>query len=70
LQSARNEPCRVTLMAGMDVENTTIEAFYLASRLENPCKVHITETTEWLKSGVRLEYLQAFYEAVTNRQWR
>jgi DNA invertase Pin-like site-specific DNA recombinase len=70
LQSARNEPCRITLMAGMDVENTTIEAFYLASRLENPCKVHITETTEWLKSGVRLEYLQAFYEAVTNRQWR
>jgi DNA invertase Pin-like site-specific DNA recombinase len=69
LQAARDEPCRITLMAGMNPENTAIEAFYLRARLKNPSKIHITENSEWLKEGVRLEDLRSFYEVVMERQW-
>ena len=69
LQAARNERCRITLVAGMNPENTALEAFYLTTRLKNPCKVHITENSEWLQRGVRLENLRFFYELGMARQW-
>ena len=64
LQAARDERCRVTLVAGMDPENQALETFYLTTRLKNRCKVHITENSEWLEKGVRLEDLRSFYEVV------
>lgn len=69
LQAARDERCRITLMAGMNPENTSIEAFYLTTRLKNPSKIHITENSGWLKEGVRLDDLRSFYEVVMKRQW-
>jgi DNA invertase Pin-like site-specific DNA recombinase len=69
LQAARDERCRVTLMAGMNPENEALEAFYLTTRLKNRCKVHITENSAWLQGGVRLEDLRAFYEVGMARQW-
>ena len=60
LQAARNEPCRMTLMAGMNAANDALEAFYLTTRLKNPCKIHIAENSEWLKSGVHLVDLRCF----------
>jgi DNA invertase Pin-like site-specific DNA recombinase len=69
LQAARDERCRLTLMAGMNPENVALEAFYLTTRLKNRCKVHITENSEWLQRGVRLEDLRSFYEAGMTRQW-
>jgi hypothetical protein len=68
LQAARDERCRITLMAGMNPENTALETFYLTTRLKNPCKIHITENSEWLKSGVRLVDLRSFYEVVMTRE--
>jgi hypothetical protein len=70
LQAARDEPCRITLMAGMNPENAALETFYLTTRLKNRCKVHITESSEWLDNGVRLEDLRTFYEVVMGRQWK
>jgi DNA invertase Pin-like site-specific DNA recombinase len=69
LQAARDERCRMTLMAGLNPENTAIEAFYLTTRLKNLSKIHITENSEWLKEGVRLEHLRSFHEVVMERQW-
>jgi len=69
LQAARNEPCRITLMAGMNPANDALEAFYLTTRLKNPFKIHITENNEWLKSGVRLVDLRSFYEVLMAREW-
>src|SRR6266446_10502144 len=59
-QAARNERCRMTLMAGMNAANDALEAFYLTTRLKNPCKIHIAENSEWLKSGVHLVDLRCF----------
>jgi len=70
LQAARDERCRITLVAGMNPENAALEAFYLTTRLKNPCKVHIAENSEWLEKGVRLENLRSFYEVVMARQWK
>jgi hypothetical protein len=56
-------------MAGMKPENEVLEAFYLTTRLKNPCKVHITENSEWLQRGVRLETLRSFYEVGMAREW-
>ena len=69
LQAARDEHCRITLVAGMNPENTAIEALYLTTRLKNRSKIHITENSEWLQRGVRLEDLRSFYEAAL-RHWR
>ena len=69
-QAARDERCRITLVAGMNPENAALEAFYLTTRLKNPCKVHIAENSEWLEKGVRLEDLRSFYEVVMARQWK
>jgi hypothetical protein len=68
-QAARDERCRLTLVAGMNPENTAIEPFYLTTRLKNRSKIHITENNEWLKTGVRLEDLRYFCEAATARHW-
>jgi hypothetical protein len=54
----------------MNPENPALEAFYLTTRLKNPCKVHITENSEWLERGVRLEGLQTFYEIIMARHWQ
>jgi hypothetical protein len=69
LQAARDERCRLTLVAGMNPENTAIEACYLTTRLKNRSKIHITENSEWLKRGVRVEDLRYFWEAATSRHW-
>jgi hypothetical protein len=69
LQAARDERCRITLVAGMNPDNTAIEAFYLTTRLKNSCKIHITENSEWLERGVRLEELRYFHEVVMTRPW-
>jgi DNA invertase Pin-like site-specific DNA recombinase len=70
LQAARDDRCRITLVAGMNPENVALEAFYLTTRLKNPCKVHITEHSAWLERGARLEDLRSFYEVVMGRQWQ
>jgi DNA invertase Pin-like site-specific DNA recombinase len=70
LQAARDEHCRATLVAGMNPQNTAIEALYLTTRLKNPCKIHIAENSDWLGKGVRLEDLRSFYEVVMTRDWR
>jgi DNA invertase Pin-like site-specific DNA recombinase len=69
LQAAKDEHCRVTLMAGMNAENTSVEAFYVTGRLKNRSKLHITENDGWLKQGVRLNDLRSFYEVVMLRHW-
>jgi len=69
LQAARDERCPITLMAGMNPENSALEAFYLSTRLKNPCKVHIAENSDWLKKGVRLEDLRSFYAVVMAPPW-
>jgi hypothetical protein len=50
----------MTLIAGMNATNDALEAFYLTTRLKNRSKVHITESSEWLHNGVRLEDLRFF----------
>jgi DNA invertase Pin-like site-specific DNA recombinase len=70
LQAAKDEPCRVTLLAGMNPENSALEAFYVTGRLRNRCKLHITEENEWLKQGVRLKDLRSFYDVVMGRHWK
>jgi DNA invertase Pin-like site-specific DNA recombinase len=69
LQASRDERCRLTLVAGMNPDNTAVETFYLTTRLKNRCKVHITEDSVWLKKSVRLEELRSFYEVVMERSW-
>jgi DNA invertase Pin-like site-specific DNA recombinase len=69
LQAARDVGCRFALMAGMDRENTTIEAYYVAGRPKNHSKIHITEAHELLQNAPRLSSLQSFYEVVMSL-WR
>jgi DNA invertase Pin-like site-specific DNA recombinase len=69
LQAARDERCRITLMAGMNPENAALETFYVTTRLRNRCRVHVTEDSEWLYKGVHLKDLRSFYEVVMGRQW-
>jgi DNA invertase Pin-like site-specific DNA recombinase len=70
LQAARDERCRITLMAGMNPENAALETFYLTARLKNRCKVHIAESSEWLHNGVHLKDLRSFYEVAMGRRWK
>jgi hypothetical protein len=69
LQAARDERCRITLMAGMNSENTALESFYLTTRLRNRSKIHITADNEWLRGGVCLEDLRSFYAMAMARPW-
>ena len=70
LQAAKEERCRVTLVAGMNPENTAIESFYVAGRLRNPCKIHITEGHKWLQDALPLEDLRSFHKVVMSRHWK
>jgi hypothetical protein len=70
LQAAKGERCCITLMAGMNPENTALETFYVTGHMKNPSRLHITEDSEWLKEGVRLNDLRFFYDVVMSRQWR
>ena len=53
----------MTLIGGMNAANDAFEAFYLTTRLTNPCKIQITENSQWL-TGVHLVDLRSF--AVAN----
>ena len=67
LQAAKGERSRLTLMAGMNSQNTSFEEFYVADRLENRSKIHIAASCEWLRNGIHLEDLTCFCKAVKNR---
>ncbi|MFY9702515.1 MAG: recombinase family protein [Terriglobales bacterium] len=68
LQTVEGKRPRITLMAGMNAENTAIEALFVTGPLNNPSKRHITECHEWLQSGTRLNGLQSFCNVVMSRQ--
>ncbi len=70
LQAAKDERRRVTLMAGMNAENTALDAFFVTGRLKNRSKLHITECHEWLHKGTRLNDLRSFCNVVMSRQWK
>jgi DNA invertase Pin-like site-specific DNA recombinase len=67
LQFAKDQRCRFALIAGMNSENTALEAYYLTPGLKNSGKLYINESSELLEKGVRLQDLKCFYEAVTAR---
>jgi DNA invertase Pin-like site-specific DNA recombinase len=69
LQASVNEPCRVTLIAGMNAENTLLERFYVTGRLRNTAKTNISEDSGYLKHAIRLANLANFYDAVRSRRW-
>jgi hypothetical protein len=68
LQAAENEWRRITLVAGMNAENTAIETFFVTGRLTNRSKLHIAECNEWLQKGTRLHDLGSFHNVVLSQQ--
>jgi DNA invertase Pin-like site-specific DNA recombinase len=70
LQAARNEHCRVTLVAGLTSDNTSVEALFFTGRLNNIHKIHITENHESLKQGLRLPDLKHFITTIRSRNWK
>lgn len=68
LQASRKEPYRLTLVAGMNSENTAIETLYVTSRLTNWHRLHVTEAYDKFRQGVRLEDLRSFYDTVIERR--
>ena len=68
LQAAKGERRRITLLGGMNVENTGLEVFFVTGRVNNQSKVHITERHEWLQGGTRLTDLRSFLEVAM--AWR
>jgi DNA invertase Pin-like site-specific DNA recombinase len=70
LQATVDERRRVTLVAGMNSENTALESFFVTGQLKNKHKMHITEQSEWLRRGTRLIDLQSFYDVVMSRKWK
>lgn len=70
LHAAKGERRRVTLMAGMNPENTALEAFFVTGQMKNRNLVHISETHDWLQKGTRLNDLRSFYSVAMSRQWR
>jgi hypothetical protein len=69
LHTTKAERRRVTLMAGMNRENTALEAFYVTGQMKNRNRIHIAETHDWLPQGTRLNDLRSFYSVVMSRQW-
>ncbi len=69
LQATKEERRRVTLMAGMNAENTAIEVYFVTGQLKNRSKLHITDCHEWLQMGTRLNDLRSFYDVALSRQW-
>lgn len=67
LHVTKNENCHFTLIAGMNTDETAIEAFYLTACLKNTWKTYINESSELLAKGVRLNDLQSFYDIVMDQ---
>ena len=70
LQAAKAERRRVTLVAGMKPENTTLEAFFVTGQMKNRSKISISENHDWLQNGTRLHDLRSFYDVVMLGRWR
>ena len=68
LQAARHERARVTLMAGMNPENTAVEALFIVGQLRNRNKLHIKDDHEWLQNGTRLSELRHFLQVVRSHR--
>ncbi|HLX84396.1 MAG TPA: recombinase family protein [Terriglobales bacterium] len=66
LQATKDQHCPVTLIGVMNIDNTALEAFYLTGRLTNRHKINITERSDWLKNGIRLDDLRAFCQTVVS----
>lgn len=54
----------VSLVAGMNADNTALELFYVLPPIANRCQVNVSLNHKWLKSGVRLSNLSSFCEVV------
>ncbi len=66
---AASQGCRqVTLVAGMNSQNTAVDVFFVTGKLENSSKINIDERHEWLQKGTRLEGLQSFLDVVMTRR--
>ncbi len=70
LQVANVERRRVTLMAGMNSENTALEALYVTGQMKNQGKINISEAHDWLQNGTRLHDLRSFYDVVMSGKWK
>jgi|HubBroStandDraft_5_1064220.scaffolds.fasta_scaffold21351_5 hypothetical protein len=70
LHATEGERRRVTLMAGMNPENTALEAYFVTGQMKNRTKIHISETHDWLERGTRLNDLRSFYNVIMSRQWK
>ena len=54
----------LSLVAGMNADNTALELFYVLPPIPNRCQVNVSLNHKWLKSGVRLSNLSSFCEVV------
>ncbi len=54
----------VSLVAGMNADNTALELFYVVPPIANLCQVNVSLNHKWLKSGLRLSNLSSFCEVV------
>jgi hypothetical protein len=65
MQPAGREKHLVALMAGMNLENTALETFYLLPRgwISNRFTLNISIGSRWLKRSARLSELSAFCDA-------
>jgi DNA invertase Pin-like site-specific DNA recombinase len=70
LQAANKEHRPLTLVAGMNAENTALEVFFIAGRLKNRGKLHISDSHQFLKSGIKLASLRSFLDVVMARHKR
>jgi DNA invertase Pin-like site-specific DNA recombinase len=70
LHATEGERRRVTLMAGMNRENTALEAYFVTGQMKNRTKTHISETHDWLQNGTQLDDLRSFYKVVMSGQWK
>jgi hypothetical protein len=53
----------VSLVAGMNADNTALELFYVVPPIANRCQVNVSPNHKWLKSGVRLSNLSSFVKS-------
>lgn len=67
MQNARKNHCLLTLFAGMNHQNTSIDVLYVAGRLTNQQKIHIAISDNWLQRGTLLEDLRFFCDVVRTR---
>ncbi len=64
LQKANGISCRITLLAGMNPENTAFDKFYLLPRIQNRQRIHISPLGKWNGKAATLANLDLFYETV------